>query len=136
MDINTNSSNLDQEKTDLIISQEVRTYLEGLLEDAGMVMTDDLLKEEMIKEIYVRLDNYLTTTIIDNLPSEDLDTFIKMNTEKRSKEEIENFLKEKMPNYKSVLADAFADFRNQYLGSVTAARNAPKTDQVINKKTD
>ena len=110
----------------LQMTQEVKVYLEGLLEDAGITPVDELMKEELLKEIYVRLDNYLATVILDNMPTEHLDTFIKMNEEKKSKEEMETFFKEKVPNYKEILTKAFADFRDLYLGNITAARNAPK----------
>lgn len=116
-----------------LVSQETRVYLEGLLEDAGMLMADDALKEEMIKELYARLDNYLTTVIIDHFPPEHLDEFIRLNEEKKPKEEIENFLKEKIPNYKNIFAHAFADFRDLYLGKVTAVRNVPDREESINK---
>jgi len=110
----------------LQMTQEVKVYLEGLLEDAGITPVDELMKEELLKEIYVRLDNYLATVILDNMPTEHLDTFIKMNEEKKSKEEMETFFKEKVPNYKEILTKAFAGFRDLYLGNITATRNTPK----------
>lgn len=79
----------------------------------------------MIKELYARLDNYLTSVIVDNMPPEHLDEFIKLNEEKKSREEVEGFLKGKMTNSAEVFARAFADFRELYLGNVTAAQNAP-----------
>lgn len=106
------------------IPAEIRSYLEGLLIDAKMVL-DDSTREEMIKELYARLDNFITTTVIDNLPPEHLETFIKMNEEKKSQPEIEVFLKEKMPNYQEVFTKAFAEFRDLYLGNIEVARNAP-----------
>lgn len=107
------------------IPPEVKNFLEGLLKDSGMQFTDEGMKEEMIKELYARLDNYLTSVIVDNMPPEHLDEFIKLNEAKKSREEIEGFLKEKMPNSADTFAKAFADFRELYLGNVTAARNAP-----------
>lgn len=109
---------------DAQINPDVRSFLENLLKDAGMTL-DDQMREEMIKELYARLDNYITTAIIDNLPAENLEEFIKMNEEKKSKEELEQFLKNKMPNAQEVFAKAFADFRALYLGNVAVARNAP-----------
>ena len=112
---------MDQEQ----IPQEVRSFLEGLLQDAGMTFTDNEMKEEMTKELYARLDNYIASVVVDYLPPEQFETFIKMNEEKKSKQEIENFLKEKLPDAQNVFAKAFADFRAMYLGNVTIARNAP-----------
>jgi len=107
---------------DLEIPQEVRSFLEGMLLDANMTL-DDETREEMIKELYARLDNYLVTVIVDNLPPEHLDDFIKLNEEKRTQEEINQFLQDKMPNAKEVFARAFVDFREMYLGNIEKARN-------------
>lgn len=109
----------------LQIPQEVRAFLEGLLDDAQMVSLNDKMREDMISELYTRLDNFITTTIVDNMPSEHLEAFIKLNEEKRPQDEIETFLKEKMPNYKEVFNEAFAKFRNLYLGNVALERNKP-----------
>lgn len=114
-----------QAQPKLEIPPEIRNLLEGMLKDANMVSLDDSMREEMIKELYARLDNYITTAIIDNLPPEHLEAFIKMNDEKKSKEEIEAFLKDKMPNTEEIFAKAFADFRQLYLGNVSLSRNAP-----------
>lgn len=105
----------------LQIPQEVRNFLEGLLDDANMSLTGSM-REKMINDLYVRLDNYITGIIIDTLPAEHLDTFLKMNEEKKSQAEIERFLNEKMPNYKELFANAFAKFRELYLGNIDVAR--------------
>lgn len=112
----------------LQIPPDVRIFLSGLLEDAGIVPVDEIMKEEMIKELFARLDNFITTTIVDNMPEEHIDAFIKMNEEKKPKNEIEAFLKEKMPNYQTVFSQAFADFRELYLSNTTVAANAPKNE--------
>lgn len=105
------------------IPQEIRGFLEGILQDANMSL-DDVTREEMIKELYARLDSYLTTVIVDHLPADHLESFIKMNEEKKSKEEINKFLTENMPNAQEVFTNAFADFRQLYLNNVSAGRDA------------
>lgn len=106
------------------IPQEIKNFLEGLLTDAKMTL-EESMKEEMIKELFERLNNFITTAIIDNLPPEHLEDFIKLNEEKKPQTEIEQFLKDKMPNSQDVFAKAFADFGALYLGNVAASRNAP-----------
>src|SRR5438105_4710487 len=96
---------------DLQIPQEIRGFLESLLSDSGMVL-DDETKEGMLKELFARLDSYLTSVIVEKLPTDDIEAFIKMNEEKKPKEEIEAFLKEKLPNSAEVMTNAFIDFRN------------------------
>lgn len=120
----------------LEIPQEIRNFLDGLLKDAGMTTLDDQMREEMIKELYARLDNFITTAIIDTLPPEHLDEFIKLNEDKKPQVEIEQFLKDKMPNSQEVFSNAFSDFRSLYLGNVNAARNAPsETSQTAKEQT-
>ena len=117
----------NNQQQDIQIPPEIRSYIEGILADANMATLDADMKEEMVKEIFARLDNYITATIVDNLSQEDVETFIKMNEEGKSKAEIESFVKEKMPNYNQVFQEAFMNFRDLYLGNVSVSRNAPES---------
>ena len=112
----------------LVIPPDINVFLTGLLEDAGITPVDEIMKEELITELFARLDNFITTTIIDNMPEEHIDAFLKMNEDKKPQKEIEEFLKGKMPNYQTVFAQAFSDFRDLYLSNVTVARQAPKNE--------
>ena len=107
------------------IPQEIRAYLEGLLNDSGMTL-DDEMREEMIKELFARLDKHITATIVDNMPEEYIEEFITMTEQKKPREEIEKYIVEKIPNAKEVLSQAFIEFRDLYLGNVAVARNAPQ----------
>jgi hypothetical protein len=80
------------------------------------------MKEQVIQELFFQLDNYLASVITDNLSPEDLEVFIKMNEEKKSKEEIEGFIKEKLPNAQEIFTNAFATFRDLYLKHVEKAK--------------
>lgn len=108
----------------LQIPQEIRAFLDGILKDANMTLTDSM-REEMIKDLYVRLDNFITGVIIDHLPDKYYDEFIKLNEEKKPQAEIEAFLKEKMPDHQKVFRDAFSQFRELYLGNIDIARAKP-----------
>jgi len=115
------------------IPAEVKTFLEGLLNDANVQFKDDAVREEMIKELFARLDQYLASAIVEYMPDEHLEAFMKMNDENKPREEVEAFIKDKIPNAQEVFAKTFADFRDLYLGNMTIARNAPeekKSDQV------
>jgi len=106
---------------DLTIPEEVRVFLEEMLKDAGMVMPDDM-KEDMVKELYLRLDAYITSVIATALTPKHLEEFVKMNEEKRPKAEIEQFLQDNVPNSRELFAKAFADFRALYLGNIKKHR--------------
>lgn len=120
---NTNSSS----NQSIDIPPEMRTYISNLLEDAGISNLDPDLKEEMIHEVYMRLDKYITSVIVENMQSEDIETFIKMNDDKKSQEEVQNFLIQKIPNVQEVMTKAFVDFRDIYLGKITVANQTPPT---------
>ncbi len=103
----------------LQIPPEILTFIETLLNDAKITPIDGDMKQELINQIYVKLDNFITTSIIDNLPPEHLEEFMKMNEENRPRAEIDAFMSQKIPNSQEVFAKAFLDFRDLYLGNTT-----------------
>jgi len=93
-----------------------------------MTSSDEIMHEEMIKELFARFDNFMTSSIVENLKDEDMEEFIKMGEEKKPKEEIEKFIMDKIPNASEVFSQAMMEFRDLYLGNVAVARNAPEHD--------
>jgi hypothetical protein len=113
-----------QNHTPLVtIPTEIRAFLESLLADAGMTVLDDTTREEMLKELYLRLDNHLTNTIVEHMPQEHLEEFIMMNQAKKPTQEVQQFLISKMPDAQGVFVKAFDDFRNTYLANVNLGRD-------------
>lgn len=104
------------------VPAEIRGFLEGLLNDAKMSSLDDSMREEMINELYVRLEQFLTGKIIDNLPPEKVEEFIKMNEDNKPQAEIQGYLQTNISNSEDVMTKAFMEFRNLYLGNVAVAR--------------
>jgi hypothetical protein len=105
------------------IPQEIRGFLDNLLTEAGMTNLDEQTHEDMIMELYKRLDHYIVTTVVANLPNENLEEFMKMNQEGKPQAEIQQFLQEKIPNSQDVFAKAFTDFRDLYLGNKVTANS-------------
>lgn len=118
-DQNQQTQNNPAPAQDLQIPNEIRGFIENLLNDSGMTYTDDDMKEEMVKEIFVRLDQYIASVIVSSLPADKVEDFIKMNEDRKPQAEIEAYIKEHIPNTKDVFAKAFGDFRNMYLGATT-----------------
>ena len=104
------------------IPADIRHYLDSILQEAGMLTLDDQTKEGMIQELFLQLDNYLASMIVKSLSPEDLEAFIKMNEEKKSKEEVERFVQEKLPNAQEIFANAFTEFKQLYIQNVQTAR--------------
>jgi pyruvate/2-oxoglutarate dehydrogenase complex dihydrolipoamide acyltransferase (E2) component len=97
------------------IPPEVKAFLEGILKDSGMTI-DKEMQSEMIKELFQRLDAFIVDQLLDHMPKKYLDTFIKMNEQKRPKAELERFVQEHVPNAGKVFTNAFAEFRKLYGG--------------------
>lgn len=105
------------------VPAEIRGFLEGLLKDANMSALDDSMREEMINELYVRLEQFLTGKIIDKLPPDKVEEFIKMNEDNKPQTEIQEYLQANIPSAPEMMTNAFMEFRNLYLGNVAVARN-------------
>lgn len=119
---NTNPRNANS----LDIQPDIRGFLENILQEAQMTFTDETMKEEVVQELFKRLDNFIAARTVENLPPEKLEEFIKLNEEKRPQEEIQKFMTENVPNSQKVFSDAFTEFRDLYLGKVSVGRNAPQ----------
>lgn len=100
-----------------------------------MSSINDEVHEEMVKELFARLDNHMTSTLIDNMEEVDVEAFIKLNEEKKSKNEIEQFIKDKIPDAQGVMSRAMIEFRETYLGGVVDARNAPSQNATTENNT-
>lgn len=106
-----------QANASLEVTPEIQQFLEDLVAEAGLGEMDERVKAEMMQGLYTRLDNFMASVILENLSPEDAEVFIRMNEEKKPKEETEQFLKNKVPNSDQVFAKALVDFRDFYLGN-------------------
>jgi hypothetical protein len=97
------------------ISAEVMIILDEVLREWGQQMDDEGMREEMLEELYERLDVAMFAEILTHLSGKYLAAFVRMNEEKRSREEIDIFLQENMPDADQVIAGACAKFREFYV---------------------
>lgn len=97
------------------IPQEIRNYLESLIQEANVAVFDEKTKEDLVQYLFEKLDKYLAAKIVENMTEEDTKEFIKLNQEKKSKEEIDNFINAHMKEPQDVFTRAFIDFRDFYL---------------------
>lgn len=108
----------------LQIPPEIRTFLEGILTDANLTSVDQEMRDEMVKELFARLDAFVTEKLVAQLPEDQLDPFMKMADEGKSKEETQAFLSKHIPNAPEFFAKTFAEFRDLYLGNIALAKHS------------
>ena len=119
----TNNAAPQAAQVQLEIPPEIRTFLEGILQDANIASVDEVMHQELINELYARFDSFLAAKIIDNLPPENVEEFIQMNEENRPQDEVQKFMMDHIPNVEDVFAQIFIEFRERYLGDVMIARD-------------
>jgi len=96
---------------------QVQKYLQDLLRDAGQTDLGEELEEQMMKDLYSRLEDRLIITAIGFLGQkerEQLEGF----SDDQTPQEVQNFLKKHVPNYDRVFAQVLLDFRNLYIEAV------------------
>ncbi len=79
------------------------------------------LKEEMINDLYARLEHKLVAAAAEKLKPEDLEEFQKLLQEQKPQEELQKFLTERLENAQEIFAQAITDFRDTYLTNISPA---------------
>ncbi len=107
------------------IPQDIRAFLENILEDAGMTLTPEL-KEPMLFDLYTRLEKKLIADAMENMKPEDVEAFTQVIQTSTNKEEIEQFINAHLPNAKEVFVQSLVDFRTYFLAGTQ--QTAPQTE--------
>lgn len=106
------------------IPQEIRNYLESLIQEANVAVYDDKTKEDLVYYLFDKLDKFLAVKIVENMSADDTKEFVRLNQEKKSKEEIDTFIDQHMQNPQEVFTRAFVDFRDFYLTGQNQQKSA------------
>lgn len=118
----------------LQIPTEIHLFLISLLKDAGMETLEDDMRAEMEKELFARLETYITSRIVETMPADKLDAFVDMNEQGKSQEEIDAYIQENIPNAQQFFADVFLEFRDMYLSNVALVKEEKLTAPVENSQ--
>lgn len=98
------------------ISPEMQMFLHSLLESNGITFSDETTKQRMVEELFVRVDKFLSIMIVSELDDAGNDEFLAMLAQNKPQEEIQAFLKNKIPDFEAKVKNTLADFRDIYLG--------------------
>lgn len=104
------------------LPDDIKNFLDEILRGANMTSLDQKTHDDMIIELYLRLDDYMLGTITEKLSAEKLEEFTKMAEAGKTREELQQYLQTNVPDATEVFANAMIDFRNLYLGNVDKAR--------------
>ncbi|MBI2596083.1 hypothetical protein HYW46_05115 [Candidatus Daviesbacteria bacterium] len=96
------------------IPADIRVFLESLLEDAGMTITDEL-KEPMIMDLYTRLEKKMITDALEKMKPEEADEFVKLIQSNAPQDQVNGYISNHIPNAKEVFLASLTDFRTYFL---------------------
>ena len=99
------------------IPPEYDLYLDRLISDAHEGDLPDNLKEEMKRDLYGRLENFLFTSFIQAMPNDAADKFDELMNNTPDQTDVQKFLRENIENIDSVSAGALLEFKDVYLGA-------------------
>ena len=75
-------------------------------------------QKSMVEDLYIRLEDKLMLSVLEALPDDKRADFQgRIEADDMTAEQVEQYIRENLPNYQQVFAKAFADFREMYLSS-------------------
>lgn len=108
------------------IPPDIRIFLESLLEDAGMQLTDEL-KEAMVADLYNKLEKKMIADALENMKSEDVDEFVKLIQSSKDQTQIQQYINSHLPNAKDIFVQSLVDFKTYFLGGTMQANSVSQT---------
>lgn len=97
------------------MNDDVKNFLLSLLEEGGTGEVPDEVKEQMVQDLYVRLDDRLKIGILDSMSDELRVELQGMIDEDKSDEEIQKFIIDNVKNLNDIYTKVFDEFKDLYL---------------------
>jgi hypothetical protein len=102
------------------MNPEIRKFLQELLRDAGQTGLGSELENQMIEDLYSRLEDRLIVTALSCLDPDQRAQLEELSNQKSGdlSAETDAFFRKNIPDYDQVFARALVDFRNLYISAV------------------
>ena len=97
---------------DLPMPPEIRAFLEGLLDEVKIAAKGDL-RENMISDLYERLQSRFMQVLAEHLAEADLKTYTNLAAENQQK--AVEFLQAREPKFPEYLLQAMQEFKQTFL---------------------
>lgn len=97
------------------IPPEYMLFLNDLLDEKGIRITDSSLRGDMLVELASRFDAFFTLRLLEKLSDSDKDVFMQMTQKQADQKTVRDFITEKIPNSENEIKDLFVEFKLLYL---------------------
>mgnify|MGYP001594178394 CR=1 FL=1 len=98
------------------MDQNIHTFLVELLHDAGQTNLDKELEEVLIHDLETRLEDRLVLVSAQYLTPEQQEEVKKIE----NPDEVMHYLKNTVPDFENIVAEAMVDFREVYIAASKA----------------
>ena len=100
----------------------IKQFLVNLLVEAGFSQVAPEEHEKMLDDLYIKLEDQLMLGVIDALSEEKRADFQgRIEADSMSAQEVEQYIRENLPNYQQVFSSVFQNFRMMFLQTARGA---------------
>lgn len=96
--------------------QAIERFVEQLIKDKNFPDISPEVREELKKDLLIRVDDFIAAKVISTLSDENVDKFEEMLKTGKSEGEIQAFVAEYVPDFTNFLTQTLLEFRNVYMG--------------------
>lgn len=93
----------------------IDSFLDKLIAESGYREATQDIKDELRKDLKLKLDEFIVTRTVAEFSEKDLDAFEKLLEKNGSPEELKQFSMEHIPDYQSFITSTLLTFRQAYL---------------------
>lgn len=108
----------------LQIPADIRTFLENMVYASDEFDQGEVISEQLMQELYGKLNEYLSTYLMSSLPPEKLGEYKRLNDKGAPSEILDVFAVKNIPNYNEVIKKAYKSFYDMYLEQIKAERTS------------
>jgi Arc/MetJ-type ribon-helix-helix transcriptional regulator len=96
-------------------SPHLEQFVDKLIEEKKFPNLDDEVLAQLRADLMSRLEDRINAALISNMTYEQLQEFDKL-LERNNELEVQNYLRQAIPDLETVIATALINFRSTYLG--------------------
>lgn len=111
-------------------------FIDTLIEEKGFTAISEEVRNEIKKDLTIRLDDFIAARVISALTDTDVATFEEMLKAQKSNEDVQKFVADHIPDFINFLTNVLIEFRGVYLGIIESPKiveeETPITPQATN----
>ena len=109
------------------MDKNIEQFIRAMMHEAGFVDLPEDLADQMVKDIYARLESRLLLMAIKNLDEKDIVEFDRLSATK-DEVKIADFLNKKIDKFPEKLQRTLEDFKEEYVSLAKSSKESVKKE--------